>query len=73
MWCLLLSSIHDVMIKTVGLPPSINLFMGCSGNKPAHALASEGLRQSGDRFWIEDAPALILALAAQDRCFLDPP
>ncbi|KAL4296726.1 hypothetical protein GQ457_12G018660 [Hibiscus cannabinus] len=49
------------------------LFTGRSGNKPAHALASEGLRQFGDRFWIEDAPALILALAAQDRRFLDPP
>ncbi|KAK8634097.1 hypothetical protein V6N13_014926 [Hibiscus sabdariffa] len=42
-------------------------------NKAAHALAAEGLTKSHDQFWVEDAPAMVLHIADEDKRFIDPP
>ncbi|KAL4278015.1 hypothetical protein GQ457_03G009670 [Hibiscus cannabinus] len=47
-------------------------FIGRNGNNPAHALATEEMRHSIDRFWVEDAPNLVRILVDQDRRFLEP-
>ncbi|KAK8614268.1 hypothetical protein V6N13_122635 [Hibiscus sabdariffa] len=36
-------------------------------------LATEGLKSSGPHFWVDDAPATVQNLAAQDRRFVEPP
>ncbi|KAL4308413.1 hypothetical protein GQ457_01G041270 [Hibiscus cannabinus] len=36
-------------------------------NRVAHALAKEGSLDSQDRFWVEEAPLAVMALAAVDR------
>ncbi|KAL4271151.1 hypothetical protein GQ457_13G007950 [Hibiscus cannabinus] len=44
-----------------------------SGNKVAHALASERFSLMADHAWIEDAPSHILALVDEDRRCSEPP
>ncbi|GMI65297.1 hypothetical protein HRI_000199000 [Hibiscus trionum] len=48
-------------------------FIGRNGNRPAHALASEGLRCFADRSWVEEAPNFVRSLTDQDCRFCDPP
>ncbi|KAE8661988.1 hypothetical protein F3Y22_tig00113721pilonHSYRG00048 [Hibiscus syriacus] len=48
-------------------------FIPRHANQVAHALASKGLRESTDLFWVKDAPPSILSLAAADPRHLEPP
>ncbi|PPD99625.1 hypothetical protein GOBAR_DD03337 [Gossypium barbadense] len=43
-----------------------------SGNKTTYAMAQEGLNQGEDGYWVEDAPTLVEAVAAED-CRLHEP
>ncbi|KAK8686461.1 hypothetical protein V6N13_125486 [Hibiscus sabdariffa] len=43
------------------------------GNKVAHELARERFSLPADQIWVEEAPARIEALRAEDRRLSDPP
>ncbi|MBA0751835.1 hypothetical protein Gogos_000733, partial [Gossypium gossypioides] len=43
-----------------------------SGNMAAHAMAPDGLTRREDRFWVEEAPLLVAAVADEGRRLLDP-
>ncbi|MBA0602576.1 hypothetical protein Gorai_002752 [Gossypium raimondii] len=43
-----------------------------SGNMAAHAMAQDGLTRREDRFWVEEAPLLVAAVADEGRRLLDP-
>ncbi|KAE8655129.1 hypothetical protein F3Y22_tig00117034pilonHSYRG00847 [Hibiscus syriacus] len=48
-------------------------FIGRNGNRAAHAMATEGLSNTQDRFWIEEAPSKVLQIVDKDRRSSDPP
>ncbi|MBA0794646.1 hypothetical protein Gohar_018955 [Gossypium harknessii] len=48
-------------------------FIGRSRNKTAHAMAQKGLSRGEDGYWVEDAPALVEAAAAEDYRLHEPP
>ncbi|KAL4335266.1 hypothetical protein GQ457_07G037440 [Hibiscus cannabinus] len=48
-------------------------FIRRRGNRVAHELARERFSITADQSWIEEAPARIEAIAAEDRRCLDPP
>ncbi|GMJ01877.1 hypothetical protein HRI_003856900 [Hibiscus trionum] len=48
-------------------------FVGRTGNEAAHAMAIEGRTGLVDCFWVEDGPPSVLAVAASDRRFGEPP
>ncbi|KAK9041521.1 hypothetical protein V6N11_016618 [Hibiscus sabdariffa] len=62
--------IRDIQIFVGFFTSCAFQFIGRNGNQPAHALATEGLKSSGSRFWVDDAAAKIQTLAAQDRRLL---
>ncbi|KAK5842691.1 hypothetical protein PVK06_005074 [Gossypium arboreum] len=43
------------------------------GNMAAHAMAQDGLTRREDRFWVEETPLLVVAVADEGRRLLDPP
>ncbi|KAK9045072.1 hypothetical protein V6N11_058962 [Hibiscus sabdariffa] len=48
-------------------------FIRRGGNKVAHELARERFSLPADQIWVEEAPARIEALRAEDRRLSDPP
>ncbi|KAL4278499.1 hypothetical protein GQ457_03G015680 [Hibiscus cannabinus] len=65
--------IHDAKVLGESFRSCQFVFIGRTGNRTAHIMASMGREASTGGFWVEEAPSPVLFSAATDRKWVNPP